>query len=136
MIFPLIKLQFIFKVTNCELFLAVDLAYGNVLCFQCGDYVYDSELSDVARGSDIQAATSLDVSAVYTPWTPSPIELQLLQANPCVRAMVKDSTIGQARHSSVNHIRDIYENVKRTTLEVFKNENSFNTFQTIKLTTV
>lgn len=83
------------------MFVAVDLAYGNVLCFQCGDYVYDSELSDVARGSDTQAAVSLDVSAVYMPWAPSPLELQLLQANPCVRTMVKDSTIGQVHHSPV-----------------------------------
>lgn len=77
----------------------MELAYGNVLCFQCGDYVYDSELLEVAQGNDTKAAASLDVSAVYTPWSPTPRELQLLQANPCVRSMVKDSTIGQLNSS-------------------------------------
>lgn len=92
----------------------MELAYGNILCFQCGDYVYDSELSDVACGSDTQTAASLGVSAVYMPWNPSPLELQLLQANPCVRTMVKDSTIGQAHHCPILLIRNIYENFKRT----------------------
>lgn len=65
-----------------------------MLCFQCGDYVYDSELAEVARNNQTQACVSLGISAVYTPWYPSPREMQVLQANPRLRTIVKDSTLG------------------------------------------
>lgn len=73
---------------------AVELAYGNVLCFQCGDYVYDSELAEVASVNQIKAAASLGVSSVYTPWNPTLREVQLLQTNPQLRTILKESTIG------------------------------------------
>uniref|UniRef100_A0A1B6KA10 Ubiquitin carboxyl-terminal hydrolase n=2 Tax=Cicadellinae TaxID=33370 RepID=A0A1B6KA10_9HEMI len=75
-------------------FLAVELAYGNVLCFQCGDYVYDSELAEVARENRSTAAACLGVSAVCEPWIPSGRETQVLGGSPRMRTILKDTTIG------------------------------------------
>ncbi|XP_054282404.1 ubiquitin carboxyl-terminal hydrolase 22-like [Macrosteles quadrilineatus] len=75
-------------------FLAVDLAYGNVLCFQCGDYIYDSVLAEVAEANVTMAAVSLGMSSVYSTWSPTPREVQLMQGNPRVLTILKDSTLG------------------------------------------
>ena len=37
------------RTTNAEFFLAVDLTYGVVYCFHCGDYVHDEVLEKILR---------------------------------------------------------------------------------------
>lgn len=44
---------------NEKTYPAVDLCYGNILCFQCGDYVYDRELLAVAKAQWSESAKSL-----------------------------------------------------------------------------
>ena len=40
-------------------FSAVDMTYGTVYCFDCGDYVYDSEFEVMARQQSSKSAKSL-----------------------------------------------------------------------------
>lgn len=75
-------------------FLAVDLSYGNIMCFQCGDYVYDSELSQISRELNVKAARSLGISAIYQDWEPSKEEVLLLRNNPQHKTVVRNTTIG------------------------------------------
>ncbi|XP_069685184.1 ubiquitin carboxyl-terminal hydrolase 22 isoform X2 [Periplaneta americana] len=72
----------------------VDLAYGAVLCFQCGDYVYDRELAVVAHEHRLKAAKSLGISATYHSWEPSGREIELLRRNPRRRKIIENTTIG------------------------------------------
>ncbi|XP_011634474.1 ubiquitin carboxyl-terminal hydrolase 22 [Pogonomyrmex barbatus] len=75
-------------------FLAVDLCYGNILCFQCGDYVYDRELLAVARAQWSESAKSLSFGEFYRAWEPTQIEAELLRKHPRRRRVVENSTIG------------------------------------------
>ncbi|XP_046754069.1 ubiquitin carboxyl-terminal hydrolase 22 isoform X1 [Diprion similis] len=75
-------------------FLAVDLCYGNILCFQCGDYVYDRELTAVAKSQWSQSARSLSLGEFYRAWEPTQVEADLLRKNPRRRRIVENSTIG------------------------------------------
>jgi ubiquitin carboxyl-terminal hydrolase 22/27/51 len=76
-------------------FSAVDLTYGAVLCFQCGDYVYDQELTAVAREHRLKAAKSLGMPVVYHSWEPSLHEIELLRRNPRRRKLIENTTIGE-----------------------------------------
>lgn len=73
----------------------MDLSYGNIMCFQCGDYVYDAELSQISRELNEKAARSLGISAVYQDWEPSKEEVLLLQNNPQHKTIVRNTTIGE-----------------------------------------
>lgn len=73
---------------------AVDLSYGNILCFQCGDYVYDRELLTVAKAQWSESAKSLSLSEFYRAWEPTPVEAELLRKHPRRRRVVENSTIG------------------------------------------
>lgn len=75
--------------------LAVDLCYGNILCFQCGDYVYDRELLAVAKAQWSQSAKSLSFGEFYRAWEPTQIETELLKKHPRRRRIVENSTIGK-----------------------------------------
>lgn len=76
--------------------LAVDLCYGNILCFQCGDYVYDRELLTVAKAQWSETAKSLSLGEFYRAWEPSIYEVELLRKNPRRRRVVENSTIGES----------------------------------------
>lgn len=84
-------------------FSAVDLAYGAVLCFQCGDYVYDQEFAAVAREHRMKAAKSLGMPAIYHSWEPSRREMDLLRRNPRRRKLVKNTTIGEIWFEAFSH---------------------------------
>lgn len=73
---------------------AVDLCYGNILCFQCGDYVYDRELLSVAKAQWSESAKSLSFGEFYRAWEPTQIEAELLRKHPRRRRVVENSTIG------------------------------------------
>lgn len=73
---------------------AVDLCYGNILCFQCGDYVYDRELLAVAKAQWSESAKSLSFGEFYRAWEPTQIEAELLRKHPRRRRVVENSTIG------------------------------------------
>ena len=38
---------------------AMDLSYGNLYCFSCKDYVYDSDFEEIAKSQRRRAVTSL-----------------------------------------------------------------------------
>jgi len=82
---------------------AVDLAYGAVLCFQCGDYVYDQEFAEVAHEHRIKAAKSLGMPAIYHSWEPSRREMDLLRRNPRRRKLIKNTTIGGMWFETFGH---------------------------------
>ncbi|XP_075231487.1 ubiquitin carboxyl-terminal hydrolase nonstop isoform X2 [Lycorma delicatula] len=75
-------------------YLAVDLACGNVFCFQCGDYIYDTELSQIAREQKDKAASSLGICSKYRKWEPTKEEVELLRKNPRRRQVIQNTTIG------------------------------------------
>lgn len=76
------------------IFSAVDLIYGHILCFQCGDYVYDQELSQIAKELTDKAAASLGITYKYRKWEPTKEEVDLLKSNPHRRSVVQNTTIG------------------------------------------
>ena len=76
---------------------AVDLSYGNIMCFQCGDYVYDSELQQISRELNEKAARSLGLSAIFQDWEPSKEEVLLLRNNPQHKTVVRNTTIGELK---------------------------------------
>ncbi|XP_023932520.1 ubiquitin carboxyl-terminal hydrolase 22-like [Lingula anatina] len=71
--------------------LAVDLVFGAVYCFACGDYIYDGELEGIAgeNGKSFEDSIGLDGC-----WVPTDVELQLLHQNPKRRKISDNSTIG------------------------------------------
>lgn len=73
---------------------AVDLTYGVVCCFQCGDYVYDRELEIIAQGHQTKASHSLGMGEVYHPWEPSEEEVELLKKHPRRKKITDSSVIG------------------------------------------
>jgi hypothetical protein len=79
----------------CCNFSAVDLSYGTILCFQCGDYVYDKELSTVAREQRLKAAKSLGLPDMYCSWQPNGRDVDLIQRNPKKRKILENTTIGK-----------------------------------------
>jgi len=78
---------------------AVDLCYGNILCFQCGDYVYDRELLKVAKAQWSELAKSLSFGEFYRAWEPTQTEAELLRNHPRRRRVVENSTIGIEKNS-------------------------------------
>ncbi|XP_067005942.1 ubiquitin carboxyl-terminal hydrolase 22 isoform X2 [Anabrus simplex] len=75
-------------------FLAVELAYGMIMCFQCGDYVYDQDFSSIIGEKRPKAAASLGISVIYHPWEPKFHDVDLLQLNEHRRKIIENSTIG------------------------------------------
>ncbi|XP_049776033.1 ubiquitin carboxyl-terminal hydrolase 22 [Schistocerca cancellata] len=75
-------------------FLAVELTYGMVMCFHCGDYIYDKELSSIALEKDAQVFKRIGLSVPYRPWEPSAYDIRLLRNNPHRRHILEDTTIG------------------------------------------
>lgn len=73
--------------------LAIDLTYGIILCFSCGDYVYDDDMDDIAREEQKLANRSLE-NALFMPWEPTKEEIQLLKENPKRRKLTGNATIG------------------------------------------
>jgi ubiquitin carboxyl-terminal hydrolase 22/27/51 len=75
--------------------LAVDLSYGAVFCFACGDYVYDKDFELIAVYQQEQSNDSLvGLKNRYSPWDPSEDEVELLMKNPKRRKVTGNSTIG------------------------------------------
>lgn len=83
---------------NKKHFQAVDLSYGAIYCFSCGDYVYDKELESVARRLRQRAArllsTLINLKEQYYPWEPSSYEIDLLKRNPRRKRISNNSYIG------------------------------------------
>lgn len=73
----------------------MDLCYGNILCFQCGDYVYDRELLAVAKSQWSASAKSLSIGEFYRAWEPTQSETELLRKHPRRRRVIENSTIGE-----------------------------------------
>ncbi|XP_022242955.1 ubiquitin carboxyl-terminal hydrolase 22-like [Limulus polyphemus] len=74
--------------------LAVDISYGTVFCFSCGDYVYDKELEAIAKRHRRKAAKLNGIKEQYYEWEPTNFELDLLRRNPRRKRISDNSYIG------------------------------------------
>ncbi|XP_059145026.1 ubiquitin carboxyl-terminal hydrolase 22-like isoform X2 [Physella acuta] len=74
--------------------IAIDVSYGTIFCFICGDYVYDSELEELARIKCQLSTMSSGLKQRFFPWEPSEEELILLRCNPKRRRVTEASHIG------------------------------------------
>nr|CAD7441180.1 unnamed protein product [Timema bartmani] len=64
-------------------YLAVELVYGKIMCFQCKDYVHDLECSEIEFKYREKSSQFLQSSSwLYESWCPDQIELELLRRNP------------------------------------------------------
>uniref|UniRef100_A0A0B7A1L4 Ubiquitin carboxyl-terminal hydrolase n=2 Tax=Arion vulgaris TaxID=1028688 RepID=A0A0B7A1L4_9EUPU len=72
----------------------VDISYGTVFCFVCGDYVYDSQLEDLAKVQSQMASQSLGLRQRFFPWEPTEEEMILLRCHPKRRRVTESSHIG------------------------------------------
>lgn len=77
-----------------EHWLAVDMTYGMVHCFACGDYVYDKELDDIAKKLSRRSSSLLGVYDHVPTWEPNYREVELLRRNSKRRKVEESSTIG------------------------------------------
>ncbi|BFZ17573.1 hypothetical protein BsWGS_20612 [Bradybaena similaris] len=74
--------------------IAIDMSFGTVFCFVCGDYVYDSQLEEIARVQSQAATQSLGLRQRFFPWEPTEEEMILLRCNPKRRRVTESSHIG------------------------------------------
>lgn len=81
---------------NVETSISVmDVEQGQVLCMACGDYVYDSEIGEIAQACKRKSRRSIGLQTEYRAWEPDDVEMTLLQAHPKRRRPTPNSTIGQ-----------------------------------------
>lgn len=60
-------------------YLAVDLTFGNVLCLECGDYIYDSEFEELRKANELEALQRKNRTLAWDAWDVSPLEKNLLK---------------------------------------------------------
>ncbi|XP_066995037.2 ubiquitin carboxyl-terminal hydrolase 22-like [Anabrus simplex] len=77
-----------------EHLLAVELVHGMIMCFRCGDYVYDSDFTSIIAEKNPKAYVSLGMSVVYHPRKPKSHGADLLQLKQHTRKITENSTIG------------------------------------------
>ncbi|XP_045213600.1 ubiquitin carboxyl-terminal hydrolase 22-like [Mercenaria mercenaria] len=73
--------------------LAVDMTYGMINCFACGDYVYDRDFEKIARHLNNRTSTQ-GVLNQFVTWQPNHRELDMLRKNTKRRRVEESSTIG------------------------------------------
>lgn len=97
------------------------MSYGALICFLCGDYVYDRELELIVKRDKRKAArllgwlildiihkkymrclllrvifhVFLGMKNIYSGWEPSNLELDLLKKNPRRKCITENSYIGK-----------------------------------------
>uniref|UniRef100_A0AAG5DJV5 Ubiquitin carboxyl-terminal hydrolase n=1 Tax=Anopheles atroparvus TaxID=41427 RepID=A0AAG5DJV5_ANOAO len=75
-------------------FMALELCYGMLYCYQCRDFIYSSECQAIAERHLRLEARSLNKSLSWRPWRPSKLEIELLRKNPKRRHVTAFSSIG------------------------------------------
>ncbi|XP_063240683.1 ubiquitin carboxyl-terminal hydrolase 22 isoform X2 [Bacillus rossius redtenbacheri] len=75
-------------------YLAVDLVWGKVLCFQCRDYVHDREFTRIDHANRIKETKLLGIKTLYELLESCGKEVFLAQKNPQRRKITGNSTIG------------------------------------------
>ncbi|KFB51299.1 hypothetical protein ZHAS_00019351 [Anopheles sinensis] len=75
-------------------FMALELCYGMLYCYQCRDFIYNSECQAIAERHLRREARSLNKSLSWRPWSPSKLEIELLLKNPKRRHVTAYSSIG------------------------------------------
>ncbi|XP_033122168.1 ubiquitin carboxyl-terminal hydrolase 22-like, partial [Anneissia japonica] len=74
--------------------LAVDLAYGAVYCYLCGDYIYDQDLEEARKEIKLKGSSNHLSIKKFSFWEASEREVDLLLRNPKRRKITDNSTIG------------------------------------------
>lgn len=74
---------------------AMELTYGTVMCFHCGDYVYDKDFSGIAMKRDAESAKERGVYLAYHSWQPNYQDVEALRNNPQRRQILENTTIGE-----------------------------------------
>lgn len=81
---------------NTDVFIAVDLLYGNVYCFMCSTYVYDDELDNIAKEEADKVSWITGCGKrKYFEWQPNELETNLLTITPKRRKISQDSSVGK-----------------------------------------
>ena len=75
-------------------FMALELCYGMLYCYQCRDFIYHSKCQTIAERHLWLEARSLDKSLSWRPWSPSRLEIELLLKNPKRRHVTALTSIG------------------------------------------
>lgn len=79
-------------------YLAVDLTFGQIFCFNCSDYVYDKELDRIAKAEWRNMCKYMGWSeshlCMWPFWEPTESDLEYLRLNPKRRKISPDSYIG------------------------------------------
>lgn len=75
-------------------YIVLELCYGMIYCYQCKDFIYDSECQAIAEKHIRKEAKSLNKSLSWRPWSPSKLEIDLLMKNPKRRHVTAFTSIG------------------------------------------
>lgn len=74
---------------------AVNVSFGNIFCFQCGDYVYDKELFHINQKNKATAYKSLGLPYINTYKDPYSTEKTLLRLNPVKKPATNYGAVGE-----------------------------------------
>ncbi|XP_050095465.1 ubiquitin carboxyl-terminal hydrolase nonstop isoform X2 [Anopheles aquasalis] len=75
-------------------YIALELCYGMLYCYQCKDLIYHRECQTIAERHLRREAHSLNKSLSWRPWSPSQLEIELLLKNPKRRHVTACTSIG------------------------------------------
>ncbi|XP_052869673.1 ubiquitin carboxyl-terminal hydrolase nonstop isoform X2 [Anopheles cruzii] len=75
-------------------YMALELCYGMLYCYQCRDFIYHRECQLIAERHLRREARSLNKSLSWRPWSPSQLEIELLLKNPKRRHVTACTSIG------------------------------------------
>lgn len=74
--------------------LSVDVIYGNVLCLECGDYVYDSELEELRRANEREAGQLMNRQLSLQSCDTSSLEKEIVKFHWKKVNMIPQSELG------------------------------------------
>ncbi|XP_049544198.1 ubiquitin carboxyl-terminal hydrolase nonstop [Anopheles darlingi] len=75
-------------------YIALELCYGMLYCYQCQDLIYHRECQAIAERHLRREAHCLNKSLSWRPWSPSQLEIELLLKNPKRRHVTAFTSIG------------------------------------------
>lgn len=74
--------------------LAIEVAYGRVFCFDCGDYTYSLTTLQIGDSIDMKWQANLGMNWQFRPWIPGWTDMNYLSYNRKLRRYHEKSSIG------------------------------------------
>ncbi|XP_040563264.1 ubiquitin carboxyl-terminal hydrolase 22 [Lepeophtheirus salmonis] len=73
---------------------SVELQYGYIYCFNCGDYIYDSDCEMISQICWTKSYHAIGLGTPFSSWSPSNEDIVTLQKNKKRKGFANNTTIG------------------------------------------